>query len=168
MSGSMMARGVMAQHRRASPQSALEGLSDYAEPSFYPIAPGGLRPLPPATREAAFLDPLKVSQGMGEEAYKFQWTRETPFDGWEAYAYVLGAVTPIRIDLPLRRPRRAVLVTNSSLAANVWIGHSESVRVNSGLFIPPQGSVSIPLNENCRVFAIGSAAGIVTSICQFS
>jgi len=164
MSGSMMVRGVQARRR---PQEALAGLGDYAEQSFYPIAPGGLRPLPPQTREAAYLNPLQVSQGMGEEAYKFQWTRETPFDGWEAYAYVLGAVTPIRIDLPLRRPRRAVLVTNSSLAANLWIGPSESVKVNSGLFIPPQGSVSIPLNENCRVFAIGSAAGIVASICQF-
>jgi hypothetical protein len=162
----MMARGIVAQRRRR-PQEALAGLGDYAEPSFYPINPGGLRPLPPQTREAAYANPLQVSQGMNEEAYKFQWTRETPFDGWEAFAYVLGAVTPIRIDLPLRRPRRAVLVTNSSLAANVWIGPSESVRVNNGLFIPPQGSVSIPLNENCRVFAIGSAAGIVVSICQF-
>lgn len=152
---------------RRRPKETLEGLGDYAEPSFYGIAPGSIRHMPPLTRETQFVDPLAVSQGAADGPYKFQWTRETPFEAWDAFAYVVGAVTPIRIDLPLRRPRRGVLVTNSSLAANVWIGPSESVRVNNGLFVAPQGSVSIPLNENCRVFAIASAVGTVVSICQF-
>jgi len=152
---------------RRRPMETLEGMGDYAEPSFYAIAPGSLRPFPPATREAQYANPLQVAQGGAEDAHKFQWTRETPFDAWDAFAYILGAVQPIRIDLPLRRPRRAVLVTNTSAAAFLWIGPSESVRVNSGLFVPPQGSVSLPLNENCQVFAISSAAGSVASICQF-
>jgi len=162
MSGSNVRRVV-----RRRPMETLEGLGDYAEPSFYDIAPGALRPVPPSTREAAYTNPLQVSQGMAEDPHRFQWTRETPFDAWDAFAYIVGAVTPIRIDLPLRRPRRGVLVTNSSLAANVWIGPSESVRVNNGLFVAPQGSVSIPLNENCQVFAVASAVGTVVSICQF-
>lgn len=131
------------------------GLRDYSEPFFLNQAPGSLRASPP---------------GMSPpEAMPYQSVREIPFDAWEAYAFVVG-VNPVWLDTAniLRPGRRSVLVINAHVANGLWLGHSSSVAVNNGAFVPAGGgAIALPLSERAQVWAVATAAGTVVSLCQF-
>lgn len=130
------------------------GLRDYSEPFFLNQAPGSQRVPGPE---------------MTPPAMPYQSVREIPFDAWEAYAFVVG-VNPVWLDTAniLRHGRRSVLVINSHVANGLWLGHSSSVAVNNGAFVPAGGgAIALPLSERAQVWAISTAAGTVVSLCQF-
>jgi len=144
------------------------GLRDYVEQGYGSGLPGSVRQPPPGIREAGLAPdgaPTILSPRPGGEEGKL--VKEQTFHAAEYVAYVVG-ITPLRIDLPLRRDRRAVAIKNSSLAATVWVGSANNVAVNNGWPLAPGESVQFPYDENVPVYAVATAAGTVVALIQFA
>jgi hypothetical protein len=125
-------------------------------------AAGGVQAATPAMAEA-----LAAALETVFAKYGGMPVRERPFRFWQAYAYVVTAAGPIHMDLPILRNRRAVVLVNSDPANAVWYGPTASVRVNNGGFLTFGGApVSLPLDENCQVWAIAAAGAPVISAIQ--
>lgn len=140
------------------------GVGDYGERLFHQVAPGSNRTAPPGM--AVTPGQLPVGQS---DALPFQLVKEVPFDDWLAYAYVIGAAA-VRLDVPanLLRGRRAVKIVNTHVANAVWLGHSPSVAVNNGDYVPPGGgAVAIPLSDKAPIYAIASGPATIVSLSQY-
>jgi hypothetical protein len=61
-----------------------------------------------------------------------------------------------------------VVVTNTHIVNDVWVGPDSTTRVNYGEKIPPLGSRSFPFNELVRHYAISNGAGTVISVSQLA
>lgn len=147
-------------------------LGDYGEKVFYEVAPGAIQQPPHSNIEAA----PSVGAGMAalivgpQQQVDFRWVREVPMETWEAYAYLVGTIQPLRIDQPLRRDRRVVVIKNTSTLNPLWIGHGQGLTVNNGFYLGPGDSFSLPLKELAQIWAIADPlfGNVITSVVQFA
>ena len=153
------------------------GVGDLIDPvAGFPV-PGSIRQVPPqpinqlppeqaAATEAqvqAFLAALERMRLNGRGLP----TEPVSYTVAQVNSYVLGAAASIRVDDPVRRERRCVVLTNTSVAAAIWYGYDSSVRVNLGGYLPAGLSVSLPINERVNLYAVSAAAGTIISVHQF-
>jgi len=130
--------------------------------------PGAYRPPPPGMREAGLAPdgaPTTLAPRPGSEVAKL--VREESFHAAEFVAYIV-TTAPLRIDLPLRRGRRAVTIKNSAIANTIWIGSNTSVAANNGWPLAAGESVSFPIDENVPVYAVSPAGPEVVALIQFA
>jgi hypothetical protein len=93
---------------------------------------------------------------------------EVPCSVWQVNTYLLGVANAILVDEPVRRLRRIIVVTNTHVANEVWVGPDSTTRVNFGDKIVAGGTKSFPLSELVRVYAVSNGAGTTISVNQFA
>jgi hypothetical protein len=159
-------------------------MGDYMEPSYRAIMPGSVRNRPPGPVETGPALPSQAMPGIGVDQalvttivaavmeiitkYGGLPTKEVRFDTFTAHAIVVG-VNSILLDEPVRRERRAVTIINTHAANALWFGPAQSVAVNNGGFLASNGgNISLPINENNRVYGVSNAAGTVVSVVQYA
>lgn len=104
-------------------------------------------------------------------------TMEYPFQSWRVDRVTLTNTAVVWLDQfnPIvagqqrfMPGRRAVILVNHNLAANVFIRHIDGGVAAQGGFIAAGGSITLPLGERCSVYATGVAATGMLSFYQFS
>jgi hypothetical protein len=163
-----------------------QGLGDFFDPLATRIQPGSIRRPPPGMIEGGPAPAPESAPGApAVAAYGEQLVAslveafnrlsllhggipavEVPCGVWQVNAYLLGVANAILVDEPVRRNRRIVVVTNTHVANDIWVGPDSTTRVNFGEKIPAQGSRSFPFKELVRLYAISNAAGTVVAVSQ--
>ncbi len=151
---------------RAQPVRGGPGLRDYVEMGYGSGLPGSIRQPPAGIKEVGAPTPESgLAPRPGDRTAVL--VQELPFHAAEYLGVVVGT-TPLRIDAPLRRGRRAVAIKNGTLAASVWVGSNNGVAVNNGWPLAAGESVQFPYDENVPVYVVASAAGTVVGLVQFA
>jgi len=153
----------------------------YRPPS---VTPG---PRPMTAREKTYHDPLltnltgqlrQMISAMRELHGRQVNTREIPFGQWRVDNITLNAANAIWLDE--RNPssnaprsqrylqgRRAITIVNNDTVNNIFIRHVDGALATSGGYIAAGGSISLPLGNNAKIYALGVAASVI-SFYQFA
>lgn len=171
--------------RTGGPPAFARGMGDYMEPGYRTIMPGSVRNRPPGPVEAGPPLPAEAAAAAGAvdqnlvaaivtafmqviTKYGGWPTKEVRLDTFTAQAIIVGT-NPILLDEPIRRERRAVTIINSHPLNALWFGPAETVRVNDGGYLAPNGgNINLPINENIRVYGVSNGAGTIVSVVQYA
>jgi hypothetical protein len=156
--------------------------ASYRPPS---VTPG---PAPMTVEEKTYTDPVlaglqgelrKLVAAMRELQGRVYNTKEQPFSQWRVDQVALTNTAVVWLDQ--RNPastaprnqrflqgRRAVTIVNHDPANQVYIRHVDAALATSGGYIAAGGSISLPLGNSAKIFAIASAAASTVSFYQFA
>lgn len=96
------------------------------------------------------------------------YTQSKPFDNYD----VIMALAPIAPAQPILldalgdaiRGRRAYVIQNTDAANNLWVNKTNTVAVNNGFIVPPNGGTyEVSLHERNHHWAIAAVAQIVVA-----
>jgi len=99
------------------------------------------------------------------------YTQSKPFDMYHTDMVVVGAAAAVRLDAldQAQKGRRALIIQNCDLVADLWVGKANTVAVNNGIWVPPNGATYlVSIHEREPHFGISSAGNINVSVTYYA